>query len=188
MWNVFVEGSADKVFLECLLRHLSISHVHTDTIGGEVSALPNVKNEIYKSRDRGDRIAVVLDADSNPSNRRNEFLRMRDTLSIPIDDNHCFLVPNNQDQGDLETLLEQISVPERREVYDCFGRHEECIRMLSDSKAYRPPDRKQRIYTYCWANRIETQPAERDYCDSRYWDLDAGAIEPLKEFLLSLPR
>lgn len=185
-WDVFVEGSSDKVFLQCLLKHLGISHVHTSVIRGEVSYLHKVRNEILRSNDSGNRIAIVLDADSNPQSKRIEFQKTRDKLKLPIMDNHCFLVPNDQDSGDLETLLEQIPVAEHRMVYDCFEQYESCLR--NTSKSYRVPNRKMKIKAYCGVFGIATGPGERNYNDSRYWDLNASAIEPLKQFLLSLPR
>lgn len=188
MWDVFVEGDADNVFLKCLLRHMSLSYVRTGVIGGGVTHLHAVENNIRRSYSEGSQVAILLDANSNPSNRKIEFRSKRDELSLPIADDHCFLLPNDRDEGDLETLLERISVAEHRAVYDCFEEYENCLRGQAVSKPYSVPDRKAKIYAYCAANGIETQPTERDYCDSRYWDLDAPAIEPLKRFLRSLSR
>ena len=184
--DVFVEGDSDEVFLKCLLKHLSLPGVRTNVIGGGVSYLHTVKNNVHRRRDGGSLVAVLLDANSNPSERTTEFRRTRDELGLPIDDSHCFLVPNNQDPGDLETLLECISVVEHRAVYDCFEVYESCLRTRSMSKPYRVPDQKAKIYAYCAANRIETHPKERDYGDTNYWILEARAVRPLKDFLLSL--
>ena len=183
-WDVFVEGESDEVFLQCLLKYLGISHVCTSVIGGGVSHLPMAEVNISRSYDRGNKIAVLLDADSNLSNRRAEFRDKRDELDLPITDNHCFLMPNDQDSGDLETLLERISVRKHRGVYDCFEQYEGCLR--NKSKSYRVPDRKAKIYAYCAALKTKTKPKERNYCDSRYWDLSASAVEPLKRFLATL--
>lgn len=188
MWDVFVEGETDQVFLNCLLKHMSISHVRANVIGGGVTHLHVVENNIRRRYDEGSQVAILLDANSSPSNRRVEFLSTRDELDLPVADSHLFLLPNNRNEGDLETLLERISVAEHRAVYDCFEEYENCLRRQAGPKPYVVPDRKVKIYAYCAANGIEPRPPGRDYCDARYWDLDAGAIEPLKEFLLSLPR
>ena len=184
IWDVFVEGPSDKVFLKCLLRHLGISHVHTSVIYGGVSHLHKVKNVIQKSHDSGKRIAIVLDADSKPENRRVEFRKKRDELKLPIADEYCFLMPNDQDSGDLETLLEWISVREHRAVYDCFKQYESCLR----NRSYPVPDGKERIYAYCAAVKAKVKPNERNYCDPKHWNLNASAVEPLRQFLFSLPR
>ena len=191
IWDVFVEGRPDKVFLQCLLKYLGISHVHTSVISDGVLHLHMVKNVIQRSHDRGTRIAIVLDADSKPENRRIEFRKKRDELKLPIADEYCFLMPNNQDSGDLETLLELISVTEHRTLHDCFEEYERCLQTRNESRSYRIPKnkvRKAKIYAYCEALGIETNESKRDYCDSRYWDLNASAVEPLRRFLFSLPR
>lgn len=184
IWDVFVEGKSDKVFLQCLLKNMEISSVHTSVIGGGVSYLHKVKNEIQRSHNSGNRIAIVLDADSKPKSRRIEFQKTRDELDLPITDSNCFLMPNNHDSGDLETLLERISVTEHRIVYDCFEQYESCLRIAS--KSYRVPNRKVKIYAYCAALKTKTHPKERNYCDPQHWDLNAPAIVPLKQFLATL--
>ena len=183
-WDVFVEGKPDKVFLQCLLKHLGISHVHTSVIGGGVSHLHMVKNLIQRSHDNGKRIAIVLDADLNSHSRRIKFRNKRDELNLPITDSHCFLMPNDQDSGDLETLLEWISVAEHRIVYDCFEEYERCLQ--KQNKSYLIPNRKAKVYAYCEALDIETNESKRDYCDPQHWDLNAPAIVPLKQFLATL--
>lgn len=187
-WDIFVEGVSDEAFLKSLLRHMRLSHVRTSVIGGGVTHLRTVENDIRRRYDAGSQVAILLDANSGPSNRRAEFRSKRDELNLPIADDHCFLLPNDRDEGDLETLLERVSVAEHRAVYDCFEEYENCLRGQAVSKPYSVPDRKAKIYAYCAANGIETQPTERDYCDARHWDLDARALDPLKKFLLSLAR
>lgn len=184
--DVFVEGDSDEVFLKCLLKHLSLPGVRTNVIGGGVSYLRMVENNIHKRCNGGSQIAVLLDANSSPAKRTAEFRRTRDDLGLPIEDSHCFLLPNNRDAGDLETLLERISAAEHRAVYDCFEEYENCLRTRSMSRPYHVPDQKAKIYAYCSANGIETQPKKRNYGDGNYWDLEARAVRPLTEFLRSL--
>ena len=184
IWDVFVEGPSDKVFLQCLLKYLGISHVHTSVIGGGVPHLHKVKNEILRSHYTGNRIAIVLDADLNPKSRRVEFQKTRDKLRLPIDDSYCFLLPNDQEPGVLEILLERICVTEHQIVYDCFEEYERCLQ--KQNKSYLIPNRKAKVYAYCEALDIETNASKRDYCDPQHWDLNAPAIVPLKQFLATL--
>ena len=181
-WVVFVEGSDDEHFIRCLLKHMSVANVDTDRIGGGVSKLPSVAPQIQRRRDAGARIAVVLDANSDFEKRRAEFLRKKDELGLPI--NRFFLLPNNKDGGCLETLLEEMAIPDHRVVYDCLKKYEDCL--LSNGK-YQLPNPKGRIYAYCEALNIKPRPSERDYGDSEYWDLNTPALEPLKQFLCDLP-
>ena len=80
--------------------------------------------------------------------------------------------------------MEHIAVPRHGAIYECFGTYEQCLRYANPD--YKIPDAKARVYAYCNALRAETKPTERDYFDSNHWNLDAPALEPLKQFLRSL--
>lgn len=88
-------------------------------------------------------------------------------------------MPDGQSEGDLESLLLQMTVPQHAHVEKCFDEYEECLKLAS----YSTPDRKGRVYAYCEAIGVEAKGSERDYADSNSWNLDASALEPLKEFL-----
>ena len=179
-WTLFVEGDSDQVFLQCLLDGLGIVNMDIAIIGGGVSNLAEMATTIQRTSDAGNSICLLLDADSNPKRRRSEFRRSRDELGLPIENDHCFLLPNDCDPGCLETLLEWIAVPDHRVVYECFREYETCLH--SYSKSYRLPNPKARIYAYCEALSIEPHHSKRDYSDPLYWDLNASALEPLKQF------
>ena len=180
-WTVFVEGEGDQCFIECLLQHLDVFEVSTAVIGGRVTHLHKIANEIKKSHDAGNLIALLLDANCDFEGRRREFLTQKERLKLPVE--RFFLLPNDKDRGSLETLLEEMAVPEHRVLFDCFDEYEACRQKAG---RYQPPDRKGRIFTYCEALGIETTAPERDYSDSCYWDLTTPALEPLKRFLVSL--
>ena len=59
-WTLFVEGPYDQVCVRWLLQHLGVDGVKVMKIGGGVSKLGCVKNEILKHRDGGSRMAVLL--------------------------------------------------------------------------------------------------------------------------------
>lgn len=77
IWDVFVEGDADEVFLKCLLKNMGVSHIRANVIGGGVTYLHAVENNIRRRRDDGSQIAILLDANSNPSNKKIEFSSRR---------------------------------------------------------------------------------------------------------------
>ena len=181
-WSIFCEGKSDKPFLECLAQHLRISNLKLIGIGGGVSRLRSVDPKIRREYDRGRKIAVILDANSDPQSRRRELRQRIAELKLPID--REFLLPNDDEPGELETLLQRLAVDDHAVIHDCFDQYERC---LSDSKrSYKQPDLKGRIYAYCEALGIETHYDERDYTDGRYWNLEAAALAPLRDFLQKL--
>ena len=183
VWTAFVEGKGDLRFLKCLMRHVGISGVALEVIGG-VSALGKVSQQIHRKHDSGHRITVILDANSDPEGRREEFNRVQAKHALPVE---ClFLVPNDREPGSLETLLEQAAVSGHRAIYGCLDAYERCLK--AGCKSYRGPQPKGRVYAYCEALGIDTHVDKRQYDNQAYWNLDAPALEPLKNFLAGLRR
>jgi len=181
IWTLFVEGPSDKVFVEWLLRRLSVDEVEVATIGGGVKHLACVENEIRKRHDAGRRIAVLLDADEDIQGRRNALTAQIGCLGLPVE--KTFLLPDNTDPGDLETLLERMAPPAHEAVYRCFDDYEACLRR--HDPAYTVPNRKARVYAYCEAVGAETGP-NKDYDKAEHWKGDAPILNPLRRFLRSM--
>ena len=180
-WALFVEGPYDREFVRWLLRHLGIDTVRVTAIGGGVSILESVANEILKSHNEGRRIALLLDADSNPEHRCDELATEINRLRLPID--RTFLLPDDQGEGNLETLLEQMAPSAHEAVYGCFDEYKACLRKLR--REYMTPNRKARVYAYCEAVGAKTGPV-KNYEDPSHWDQGAPVLEPLRQFLRSL--
>ena len=103
-------------------------------------------------------------------------------LNLPVD--QFFLLPNNAEPGDLETLLEGLIKEEHRVIIECFERYADCLK--NSSELYKLPNRKQKIFSYCSALDTEPKPDLREYQNSQYWDLEADALGDLRAFLLQL--
>ena len=183
-WKMFVEGRSDERFLRCLLRNLGVTNVTTERIDGGIDKLGSIAPQMQRFSMRGHRISVVLDADADFEKRCGEYETARELHELPID--RFFLLPNHRDPGCLETLLERIAVSDHRVIFDCFDEYEHCLRRHSED--YCIPNRKARIYAYCEALDIETSAQRRDYRDSCHWDLNAVALEPLRDFLTDFQR
>ena len=180
---VFVEGDNDKSFLDAFLNRIGLSNFQLEVIGGGISKLPAAQPRIQRIRNAGNRIAIILDADTDIADRRLEIREEEGRLDIPVD--RWFLMPDDENPGCLENLLEQIANPRHAILHDCFSRYEACLETAGrDSQyEYRLPDIKDRIYAYCAAVGNGPKEDERDYANADHWDLDARALNPLKEFL-----
>ncbi len=181
-WTVFVEGKDDKRFLKCFLRHIELSGVQVERIGGGVSYLCHASPQIRKAHDSGQRIAVILDANSDSVTRREQFNCVKEKNDLPVE--RLFLVPNDKEPGHLETLLEAVAVSGHRAIYGCLDAYEKCL--TAHCESYLGPQPKGRIYAYCEANGIEPREVKRCYDDTLYWNLDSPDLEPLRNFLESL--
>ena len=179
---IFVEGESDKRFVDRLLDHMGIVEVETDIIGGGASYLPTAQPRILRRHDAGQRVGVIVDADTEVEARRREVNAQIQELGLPVED--VFLVPNDQDRGDLETLLESIAIDEHEVIHRCFTRYRRCVQQAN--AAYSEPGRKEQVYAYCSVLGIEPRPAQRSYEHGRHWNLEAPMLEALKTFLTRL--
>lgn len=181
-WLLLCEGPADVEFLRALLKDLELSNVEVDKIGGNYTKLEleAVQNQIRRAAAKGQRVALVLDADSGDT--RDVYEEIVAESRLPVD--RVFFMPNDTDPGALEDLLEQAVVDEHRCVVDCFEEYEDCL--TAANPVYVKPNRKARIYAYCNAIGDGPREKDRDYLNPSWWNLDISALEPLKSFLRAL--
>ena len=186
--SLFVEGQPDKVLVECLLRYQRIDHVEVHVIGGGVSKLRHVGNQIRRQYDSGRTVAMILDADGDHEERRAEYGEEVRTYNLQVD--RVFFLPDNKSSGCLENLLQQIALREHRVVYDCFKQYEVCLH--DKNPAYRLPCLKGRVYAYCEAvggvrgMGSRESPVLAACGDASYWNFAAEELKPLMKFLGSL--
>ena len=76
-WHVYVEGESDKRFLECLASHMNIDmEIEFRPIEGGLSKLHKVQPQMKRSSDEGNRLGVILDANSDYQQCRNELTKI----------------------------------------------------------------------------------------------------------------
>ncbi|XNZ31589.1 DUF3226 domain-containing protein [Helicobacter pylori] len=145
---IFVEGPSDKVFLEVylyFLEDLPIKNFKVKDIKGK----DNLSKRLLEI-EKYDKTLIIFDADNYESNKK-EILKvvsnMKQTKQTEqtISEEQIFLFPNNQDDGDLETLL--LEIAKHDEFLKCFEGYLECIK---SKEHYKPIKniRKNMLYAY----------------------------------------
>ncbi|OAV68944.1 hypothetical protein Barb6XT_00727 [Bacteroidales bacterium Barb6XT] len=205
-FKIFVEGDADVKFLHDYVEHLfNITEgepkrsggIKTDIIkatGGWTKLTSEKEGEVYrqqmkKNTDEGGVNLIIFDADKNFEQRQEEILTWKTKYKL---DFHLFLFPNNQDTGDLECLLEKIINPQNTPIFDCWAGFENCLKTKTScvKTPLTIPAKKSKIYAYMETLHGETdvekekvKDPNRDFKDTRCWDLKAEALNPLRDFL-----
>lgn len=193
--QIFVEGIADAKFLKDFVAHtykidLEIGKVGSESanpailiIGGK-DKIPKVSNLFKENEINEIANIVIFDAD-NFAEENSKFVQYQTKYTIES----YFLLPNNQDDGDLETLLEQIINPENQTIFDCWANYEDCLRSHKE-KNYTTPARKTKIYAYLEALLGESNSQKelikepnRNYLNTLHWNLKAPVLNNLKTFL-----
>lgn len=204
-FRVFVEGDADKKFLTDYYHHLfqeeapqySINHtgdLRGDKAGGykKLSDEINIR-EMRINEDQGGVNLVIFDADNDFEARRRELEAVKEQYHVEFE---LFLLPNNQDAGALEDLLENIINPNNKPIMECWEHYEDELVQLDIPGRTPPPltipAKKTKIYGYLEALLGESKREKemikeknRDYTEPLHWNLNAEYLKPLKEFLLN---
>ncbi len=139
---IFVEGPSDKVFLEVylyFLEDLPIKNFKVQNIKGK----DNLSKRLLEI-EKYDKTLIIFDADNYKSNKK-EILTVVSKTKQTISEEQIFLFPNNQDDGDLETLL--LKIAKHDEFLKCFEGYLECIK---SKEHYKPITniRKNMLYAY----------------------------------------
>ncbi|WQZ22286.1 hypothetical protein KVM56_04185 [Helicobacter pylori] len=118
---IFVEGPSDKVFLEVylyFLEDLPIKNFKVQNIKGK----DNLSKRLLEI-EKYDKTLIIFDADKDYESNKKEILSK---TQQKITEEQIFLFPNNQDDGDLETLL--LEIAKHDEFLKCFEGYLECIK------------------------------------------------------------
>lgn len=186
-FRIFTESKADVKFLKDYVEAIlgfPITYEDFDTLGSWSGYKTGgvLKKSFTENKENDNISIVILDADNNIKDRRNEVLKDFTEFNTAIE---LFLFPNNNDNGELENLLAHIA--KERKLIECFESYEKCI------EGYERPVNKSKIFAYLDAllphnnkdnNKKDLiQEANRDYRNTDHWDLKHEYLNPLKEFL-----
>lgn len=152
-------------------------------------------NQMLQAQAIGDQILILIDADTvakgygfvkRKADIDNDMQALK--ISFPY-----FIYPNNQDDGEVETLMEAAARRDLHSVFfDCFEDYEKCVSGVKNTNGqplYNTPNLKGKLHTYMSAQKLSNKLRRRlgtgDWLfdDTNYWDLKIADLQPLKDFL-----
>ncbi|GAA7085569.1 hypothetical protein Kyoto4A_06600 [Helicobacter pylori] len=194
---IFVEGSSDRFFLEVYLLYLyfqekfPIKNFKVQNVDGK----GNLSKRLLEI-EKYDKTLIIFDADKDYESNKKEILKIVSKTKQIISEEQIFLFPNNQDDGDLETLLLEIAKHEK--FINCFESYLDCIKKKEHYKPIKNI-RKNMLYAYLEAfgledlytkkNIFDTEGKVKDQYKGDYEKLqevigfDSKSLVPLKNFL-----
>jgi hypothetical protein len=194
--KIYVEGETDKKFISDYLNHLNI------TFNNDQIRIINGKSEshfILQSRAFNLKAPnlFILDSDNDDIKSRKE--EIQDILTSFNAQAQIFLYPNDKDNGTFEDLLRMMVWPKYAGFFECYKHLNHCI---SESNTdFFTLDKKDEIYAYLSAlltkqeryqradflhftrKPSKNKPDAPSYMQTRFWDIESPAIQPLKQFL-----
>ncbi|NHA58853.1 DUF3226 domain-containing protein [Helicobacter pylori] len=164
---IYTEGKSDKNFLSWCLdvweyqAHFDIIHVEGKDKLFSDEFYEKIENILTNNNPRYKQVCIIFDADIKEENQESD-AGFDDKLKhiyekfkekgIDFLEEQIFLFPNNQDDGDLETLL--LKIAKHDEFLKCFEGYLECIK----NKEHHEPIkniRKNMLYAYLEALGLE---------------------------------
>jgi hypothetical protein len=214
--NVFVEGQEDQELVAELLLKLGrvvswqetkTAFKGTTTAGNDInlnmtSGWGSLLNgslfpELRQSPQEDVCNLIIYDADrpglqqGGQAARRTQLLKVRDDNGLFFE---LFLLPTNDEDGQLEDLLHRLIPADHRQVTECFSSYETCVRQLRmpNGSEYNVPATKSRMFAYLEVmpltieegKRLEKKRSTKFFNNPAYWNLDASDIQPLCDFLV----
>lgn len=201
MNKIFIEArnktTPEYYFLKALIDlHFPTKDIEFICIGGIGNLFNETNiNQICQAQEVGDQVLIFIDADTVA--KGDGFVKRRADMDNEMQARKIFfpyfIYPNNQDDGDVETLMEAVARRDLHPVFfDCFEDYEKCVSGVKDENGqplYNTPNLKGKLHTYMSAqklsNKLRRKLGAGDWLFSNtdYWDLNAIALQPLKEFL-----
>ena len=201
MTKIFIEAQ-DKTtpeynFLKTIIDlYFSTKDVDFICIGGVGNLFNETNiNQISQAQAVGEQVLVLIDADTVAkgygfAKRKEDIESGMQTHKISFS---CFIYPNNQDDGEVENLMESAARRDLHQVFfDCFEDYEKCVSGVKDEYGlplYNTPNLKGKLHTYMNAQKLSNKLRRRLgagdwlFSNTDYWDLNAVALQPLKDFL-----
>ncbi len=149
---IFVEGPSDKVFLEAYLYFLEDIPIKNFKVK-DVTGKDNLSKRLLEI-EKYDKTLIIFDADKDYESNKKEILSKTQQKII---EEQIFLFPNNQDDGDLETLL--LEIAKHDEFLKCFEGYLECIK---SKEHYKPIKNISKSKWYAYLEVFELQNFFKD--------------------------
>ena len=141
MNKIFVEArnktTPEYYFLKALIDlHFPTKDIEFICIGGIGNLFNETNiNQMCQAQEVGDQVLILIDADTVA--KGYGFVKRRADMDNEMQARNIsfpyFIYPNNQDDGDVETLMEAIARRDLHPVFfDCFEDYERCVSGVKD--------------------------------------------------------
>lgn len=209
---VIVEGKGDRDFLEFLYREWfgKDKNIEFRACGGKYRMKKAFKKREGENKlepvlqgnilDReGMTLKIIFDADNDLEKSKENIRKQLEELKVDPRKTEIFLLPNDEDKGNLETLIENVATI--KEVIGCFKIYRECIESIKESDRYQDkvtiqsPGSKEMIYAYFLSLSCIEKPEDKTSCkegilggktylhNKDIIDTESDYLKPLKTFL-----
>ncbi len=177
-----VEGKTEIKFFSDLLRNRFDIVLNADNfinLGGyNENVISKNLAQIQSAIAEGYTPVLIIDADANFNDRNLEINEQLINSNIP--GIATFILPNNTDEGNIETLLLSLIRPSQENIrrIECFDALLHCLNGVQ-----KLPGNKEKIYVLIDTYGLEASFDKRDYSNNVIWDLNSNSLNSLIDFI-----
>ncbi|MCC7318245.1 MAG: hypothetical protein IT219_06895 [Bacteroidales bacterium] len=170
-----------------------------DLVGGGIDGkkIRQVANEIKINIEKKETNILIIDADTEshkPAGGFNNRYKYLEGLKLEFGiEFYFFLIPDHNNQGNLETLLENLVSEKGKPFFKCLTNYSSCLAELLKIQVpvelNRVDDFNKKKFEWYIYNMLgtkyanETSLSKRDYTRNELWNLDSDSLLPLLNFL-----
>ena len=193
---IIVEGICDRFLLDAYIKYLKINKFTIFETEGkdklknklnekektDKNKEENLRKRIDKALDEDEAIKIIFDADKSiEDSLQNIKGQLGNELFLKC---KVFLMPNNKDNGNLETLLENIA--REKCILKCFDNYKRCIQKIKDkNQNIYLPAKKSKVFAYLESFGFKNGVNNFKINESII-DFENEYLQPLKDFLLDI--
>lgn len=190
---LLVEGDHDKIIFSKLLEFLGLDDFQVVSANGKEAFSPLLRLIITDDRFNDlNAIGIIRDADNdfNGAFRSIQGAFRKASLTVPDrpltfteskPKNGIFIMPDNNTNGDLESLFLDSVVQEP--VMECVDQYFDCLENLTGNEHPKPTKAKVQVYL---ASKPEGDLHLARAAQKDYWDWENEVFQNIKDFLLSM--
>lgn len=182
-----VEGPADARFIIALVRqrfnidlkkdHIIEIRTNGRSINDQVMSLIQTRTDSLRKS-----CCIILDSDRATDRTRDTVIQAFSSRGMELDSERLFLLPNDDLEGNLETLLLPIiSSTHGERIFNCYQNYYQCLAAIDTDFGVEDP--KEKLYVYSKLLSDEGNETKRNYLNADLWNLDHPSLEPLVQFL-----
>jgi len=206
---ILVEGITDVAFLKYICFKNNITrkfngfkqdnnkHIFNNLIIINLNGQNNLAMELKFLKEEEEDIkfiGIIQDADNNFKKSKENIETAINNSEIDKDKIDIFLTPNNEDKGDLETLL--LSTLDKKNIpqLECFKEYKNCLNKHIDISTKTMDKGELYSYTmfskngkdYYVPHKSFMYKKKKEYFDTELWDLKKDEFKPIIEFVCKI--
>lgn len=161
-------------------------------LAGQGNLKKFLKESLSSTIHKINKVGIIQDSDDDFKDSLNDVRKAIENAELKkeLEDKkiEIFLTPNNQDRGDLETLL--ISTIEDNSIFECFDQYSECLQ--KDNEIYPKAINKGKVHAYT----MYSQKGENLYKpmqsfihkdeDTSLWNIEHPNFKPIIDFVVKV--